>query len=178
MILIIILVVKPYITRSKLKIRFNGGGEKWVLVRGKCLRNKEGVATKISGSVTDISSQKDFEEKINKLKYYDTLTDIPNRKLFINTLRNEIIIAKDTSIKHAILFIDLDNFKEINDTIGHDYGDELLKNVAILFKDSIREGDLVSRVGGDEFFILMRNIEDYSEISTCCEKLQSLLNMK
>ena len=162
--------------RSTMKIKFNGGGEKSVLVRGKCLRNKEGVATKISGSATDISSQVDFEEKINRLKYYDTLTDIPNRKFFIDTLRNEIFIAKDTSIRHAILFIDLDNFKEINDTIGHDYGDELLKKVAILFKNSIIEGDLVSKVGGDEFFILMRNVADYSEISTCCERLQSLLN--
>ena len=80
--------------QSNLKIKFNGGGDKWVLIRGKCLRNKKGVATKISGSVTDISGQKDFENKINKLKYYDILTDIPNRRLFINTLENEIIKGK------------------------------------------------------------------------------------
>ncbi|MCB2310500.1 EAL domain-containing protein [Clostridium tagluense] len=162
--------------QSSLKIKYNGGGDKWVLIRGKCLRNKNGLATKVSGSVTDISGQKDFENKINKLKYYDILTDIPNRKLFINTLESEIIKAKDKEAKHAVLFIDLDNFKEINDTLGHDYGDELLKNVAISLKASIREGDLVSRVGGDEFFILMRNIEDYSEISCLCEKLLSSLN--
>ncbi|MBZ9636960.1 EAL domain-containing protein [Clostridium sp. FP1] len=162
--------------QSSLKIKYNGGGDKWVLIRGKCLRNKNGLATKVSGSVTDISGQKDFENKINKLKYYDILTDIPNRKLFINTLESEIIKAKDKEAKHAVLFIDLDNFKEINDTLGHDYGDELLKNVAISLKASIREGDLVSRVGGDEFFILMKNIEDYSEISCQCEKLLSSLN--
>ncbi|MGH4125014.1 MAG: putative bifunctional diguanylate cyclase/phosphodiesterase [Clostridium sp.] len=162
--------------QSSLKIKYNGGGDKWVLIRGKCLRNKNGIATKVSGSVTDISGQKDFENKINKLKYYDILTDIPNRRLFINTLENEIIKAKDKEAKHAVLFIDLDNFKEINDTLGHDYGDELLKNVAIALKASIREGDLVSRVGGDEFFILMRNIEDYSEISCQCAKLLSSLN--
>ncbi|MBW9155698.1 EAL domain-containing protein [Clostridium sp. FP2] len=162
--------------QSSLKIKYNGGGDKWVLIRGKCLRNKNGLATKVSGSVTDISGQKDFENKINKLKYYDILTDIPNRKLFINTLESEIIKAKDKEAKHAVLFIDLDNFKEINDTLGHDYGDELLKNVAISLKASIREGDLVSRVGGDEFFILMKNIEDYSEISCLCEKLLSSLN--
>lgn len=91
-------------------------------------------------------------------------------------MRNEIFIAKDTSARHAILFIDLDNFKEVNDTIGHDYGDELLKKVAILFKNSIAEGDLLSKVGGDEFFVLMKNVGDYSEISTYCEKLQKLLN--
>ena len=114
--------------------------------------------------------------EINKLKYYDILTDIPNRKLFTNTLENEIINAKDKQVKVAALFIDLDDFKEINDTLGHDYGDELLKNVAISFKDFIKEGDFVSRVGGDEFFILMKNIEDYSEIGCFCERLQSLLN--
>jgi diguanylate cyclase (GGDEF)-like protein/PAS domain S-box-containing protein len=164
--------------QSNVKIKFNGGGHKWVLIRGKSLRNKKGIATKISGSVTDISDQKDFEERINKLKYYDILTDIPNRKLFINTLENEINNSKDNEVKHAVLFIDLDNFKEINDTLGHDYGDRLLKNVAISLKAAIRPGDIVSRVGGDEFFILMRNIEDYSDISSLCEKLLSSLNFE
>ncbi|MBU3142647.1 bifunctional diguanylate cyclase/phosphodiesterase [Clostridium sp. CF012] len=162
--------------QSSLKIMFNGGGDKWVLIRGKCLRNKKGIATKISGSVTDISGQKDFEEKINKLKYYDILTEIPNRRLFINTLGNEIINGRDKTVKHAVLFIDLDNFKEINDTLGHDYGDELLKEVAISLKASIRQGDLVARVGGDEFFILMKNTEDYTIISNLCEKILGVLN--
>jgi len=160
---------------SRLRIKFNGGGEKWVLVRGKCLRNKDGVATKISGSITDISTQKDSEEKIKKLKYFDILTDIPNRQSFINSLENEIIKLRYTDIKNAVLFIDLDNFKEINDTSGHDYGDEILKNVAILFKESIGDSDLVSRVGGDEFFILMKNIENNEQISCLCERLQRLL---
>ena len=162
--------------QSSVKINFNGGGYKWVLIRGKSLRDKKGVATKISGSVTDISGQKDFEEKINQLKYYDILTDIPNRKLFINTLENEIINAKDKEVKHAVVCLDLDNFKEINDTLGHDYGDKLLKNVAIALKASITEGDVVSRAGGDEFFILMKNIQQYSDVSNLCEKLQSSLN--
>lgn len=164
--------------QSTVKIMVNGGGYKWVLIRGKSLRNKKGVATKISGSVTDISTQKDSEEKINRLKYYDILTGIPNRNLFINTLENEIIKSKDKAIKHAVLFIDLDNFKEINDTLGHDYGDKLLKNVAIALKASIKEGDVVARVGGDEFFILMMNIESYSEISSLCEKLLNSLNFE
>ena len=162
--------------QSSLKIEYNGGGDKWVLIRGKCLRNKKGIATKVSGSITDISGQKAFEDKINKLKYYDILTGIPNRKLFINTLEEEINNAADKEVKHAVLFIDLDNFKEINDTLGHNYGDELLKKVAISLKASLRQGDLVSRVGGDEFFILMRNFVDYSVISNLCEKLLSSLN--
>ncbi len=162
--------------KSSLKIIFNGGGDKWILIRGKCLRNKMGIATKISGSVTDISGQKDFENKISKLQYYDILTDIPNRKLFINTLENEVMQGMDRVVKHAVLFIDLDNFKEINDTLGHDYGDELLKNVAIALKDLIKQGDLVARVGGDEFFILMKNIENYEVISILCEKILHRLN--
>ena len=96
--------------KSSIRIKYNGGGYKWVSIRGKCLRDKKGIATKISGSVTDISYQKDFEEKINKLEFYDTLTDIPNRKLFISTLENEIIRSKHKEVKHAILFLDLDNF--------------------------------------------------------------------
>ena len=162
--------------QSRLKIVFNGGGDKWILIRGKCLRDKKGVATKISGSVTDISGQKYYENKINKLKFYDILTDIPNRRLFISTLESEIIKGKDKKVKFAVLFIDLDNFKEINDTLGHDYGDELLKKVSISLKASIRPGDLVSRVGGDEFFILMKNIEDYTAISNLCEKLLGILS--
>jgi len=117
-----------------------------------------------------------IEETINRLQCYDILTDLPNRKFFINTLKIEIVKAKDNKVKIAILFIDIDNFKEINDTLGHDYGDELLKKVATLFKTFIREGDLVSKVGGDEFFVLMNNIEDYDQISSLCERLQSLLN--
>jgi diguanylate cyclase (GGDEF)-like protein/PAS domain S-box-containing protein len=162
--------------QSTLKIMFNGGGYRWVLIRGKCLRNKSGVATKISGSITDISNQKNSEEKINKLKYYDELTEIPNRKLFINTLESEIILAKDREVKHAVLFIDLDNFKEINDTLGHDYGDKLLKGVAISLKESMRKEDFISRVGGDEFFILMRNIDECTEVSSLCERLLFALN--
>jgi len=162
--------------RSSFRVRVNGADDRWVLIRGMCLRNKSGIAIKISGSVTNISDQKDFEEKINKLKYYDILTDIPNRKLFINTLENEIIKAKGKEVKHAVLFIDLDNFKEINDTLGHNYGDKLLKNVATLIKASIRQEDLVSRVGGDEFFILLRNIKDSDQISRLCERILKVLD--
>ena len=162
--------------QSNIKIAFNGGGHRWVLIRGKCMRDKKGIATKMSGSVTDVSSQKSSEAEINKLQYYDALTEIPNRKLFITTLENEIFMARGSEAKHAVLFIDLDNFKEINDTLGHDYGDKLLKAVAITLRESIREVDFISRVGGDEFFILMRNIKDCAEITSICEKLLFALN--
>jgi diguanylate cyclase (GGDEF)-like protein/PAS domain S-box-containing protein len=162
--------------QSNIKIVFNGGGYRWVLIRGKCMRDKKGIATKMSGSVTDVSSQKNSEAEINKLQYYDALTEIPNRKLFIATLESEIIMARDSGAKHAVLFIDLDNFKEINDTLGHDYGDKLLKAVAITLRESIREDDFISRVGGDEFFILMRNITDCTEVTSICEKLLFALN--
>jgi len=172
------IIGKTLYCRTSFRIKTNGVEEKWVLLRGMCMRDKNGIATKISGSITDISNQKDFEEKINKLKYYDILTDTPNRKLFTNTLENEIFKVKDKETIHAVLFIDLDNFKEVNDTLGHDYGDELLKNVALMIKTSIRKDDIVSRAGGDEFFILMRNIKEISEINCLCEKLLSVLSSK
>ncbi|MBU3179743.1 sensor domain-containing protein [Clostridium psychrophilum] len=162
--------------RSTVKLKYNGIADKWILIRGKCLRDSKGIATKISGSMTDVSNQKNSEETINKLQYYDMLTDLPNRKLFMNTLENEINKAMDNKFKLAVLFIDIDNFKEINDTSGHDYGDKLLKKVATLFNKFIKEGNFVSRVGGDEFFVLMSNIEDYEQISILCDRLQSLLN--
>ena len=164
--------------QCRLKLNFNGKNNRWFLIRSMCLRDMEGASIKIVGSILGISNQRNFEEEIDKLKHYDILTDTPNRKLFIITLENEIIKAKCNykKIKHAVLFIDLDNFKEINDTLGHNYGDELLINVANLIKTTIAEGDIVSRVGGDEFFILMKNIKDYSEISKLCVRLQDLLN--
>ena len=164
--------------QCRLKLNFNGTNNRWFLVRSMCLRDARGVAIKIVGSILGIAIQRNFEEEINKLKYYDILTDTPNRKLFISTLENEIVKAKENykQIKHAVLFIDLDDFKEINDTLGHNYGDELLKNVANLIKATIADGDILSRIGGDEFFILMRSIKEYSEISELCVKLQSLLN--
>jgi len=100
------------------------------------------------------------------LAHYDTLTAIPNRMLFQDRLDHAIVKAKRNKSILALFFIDLDQFKYINDSFGHDYGDEILKETAKRLQSIIREGDTVARLGGDEFTIILENIGDIKVIHT------------
>ena len=91
------------------------------------------------------------EEKIQYLAFYDSLTDLPNRRLLLDRLQQALASCMRSGREGALLFIDLDNFKNINDTLGHDIGDALLQQVAQRLESCIREGDTVARLGGDEF---------------------------
>jgi diguanylate cyclase (GGDEF)-like protein/PAS domain S-box-containing protein len=117
-------------------------------------------------SVTDLSQQIE-KEKLNLLAYYDFLTKLPNRALFIDRFKQAVAHSKRTKSMLAICFLDIDNFKLINDNYGHDSGDQLLIEVAKRIKDTIREEDTVSRQGGDEFTLILREIETHSQ----CEQL-------
>jgi diguanylate cyclase (GGDEF)-like protein/PAS domain S-box-containing protein len=116
-------------------------------------------------TVRDITSRKLAEEKIRHQANYDSLTDIPNRMLFNQYLMTAIIDSKANNKKFAVLFIDLDNFKKINDTMGHEVGDNLLIDAASRLNKSVRQQDIVSRLGGDEFLILLNGFESESEIT-------------
>lgn len=111
--------------------------------------------------IRDIRVRKKIEEKIYHLAFHDSLTGLPNRRLFMNTLHNEIVDRRYSKMKLAILFIDLDDFKIINDQFGHDKGDLILIEAAERIKNAIRPTDTVARLGGDEFIILLKDI--YSE---------------
>lgn len=102
----------------------------------------------------DITQEKEAQNKIEHLAYYDSLTELPNRKLLLDRLTYTVANSKRTKEFCGILFIDLDNFKRLNDTKGHEYGDLLLKEVAQRLTHSLRQGDTVSRFGGDEFVVL------------------------
>jgi len=106
----------------------------------------------------DITEQKNFEKVISRLAHYDSLTDIPNRLLIMERIEHSIIVYKRHDIQSAVIFVDLDRFKSINDSLGHHIGDELLKDVAKRIRNTIREEDTVSRLGGDEFVILIPNL--------------------
>ncbi|MCX7748153.1 MAG: EAL domain-containing protein [Clostridia bacterium] len=151
----------PYFS-CEYRLKSGSGEYKWVLARGKALWDLDGNPIRIAGSQTDITDKKEYEEKIHYLAYFDLLTGLPNRTMFEKKLNQELEHALERGQKGAILFLDLDNFKAINDTFGHPVGDNLLKNVAYLLKNFEEEGVLVSRIGGDEFAILLSDITDKS----------------
>ena len=128
------------------------------------------------GIYSDISEQKKTETKLNILAHYDLLTNLPNRALFQDSLRNAVSKAKRSDNKIALMFLDLDNFKMINDTLGHDYGDLLLIEVANRLKAILRTEDTVSRLGGDEFTIILEDIQDNAYPSIVAQKIIDTLS--
>ncbi|WP_374340852.1 EAL domain-containing protein [Azonexus sp.] len=122
------------------------------------VRGSRGEPTHFVASFLDITQRKEAEEQIEFLAYYDSLTHLPNRRL-LNERLDKALIATARHRRHAaLLFIDLDNFKTLNDTMGHAIGDQLLREVALRLRDSVRSNDTVARLGGDEFVILLEEL--------------------
>ncbi|MBI5889927.1 MAG: diguanylate cyclase [Nitrosomonadales bacterium] len=129
------------------------------------------------GIVRDITERKLAEQKIAHLAHYDYLTDLPNRALFLDILQHSIALAKRIERKTAVLFLDLDGFKKINDTQGHDAGDLLLKGVSQRLRETVRESDTVARVGGDEFILVLDNIGSDENAALVANKIISALRV-
>ncbi|HEX8949947.1 MAG TPA: EAL domain-containing protein [Dissulfurispiraceae bacterium] len=125
------------------------------------------------GIVRDITERKRMEEEIRHLAHHDELTGLPNKRLFMEVVKFELAQAQRNERKLAILFLDLDRFKEVNDTLGHGAGDSLLKEVAGRLKASVRKSDTVARIGGDEFNILLSDISRVEDITTIARKVMS-----
>ncbi len=125
------------------------------------VRDESGQVTHYVGTLIDITERKEAERQIEHLAFYDLLTGLPNRRLFVDRLQQAMAGSTRSRSMGALLFIDLDNFKIINDTCGHDVGDQLLIEVARRLVSCVRDGDTVSRLGGDEFVAML---EDLSEI--------------
>ena len=122
------------------------------------LYDEAGNVLRYIAIAADIAASKKAENEINSLAFYDPLTDLPNRRLLLDRLR-QAISSTARSAKHgALLFIDLDNFKTLNDTLGHDTGDQLLRQVAQRLANCVRDGDTVARLGGDEFVVMLRDL--------------------
>ncbi len=117
---------------------------------------------------------KELSEHLDRLANYDELTDIPNRRLFFDKLELAIETYKKIGNKFAIIFIDLDGFKLINDTYGHDIGDKILVNVCRILAVSIREQDIVARVGGDEFVIILSDLQQDFELENIIKRMKEL----
>ncbi|WP_407665405.1 EAL domain-containing protein [Methylovorus mays] len=130
----------------------------WVRIIGQAVVDGHGNITRLEGAIQDISAQKVAESRIQHLAFYDSLTSLPNRQLFIDRLEHTLAYSARTSKSGAVLFIDLDNFKTLNDTMGHDLGDMLLQQVAMRIAGCLRESDTVARFGGDEFVVLLHEL--------------------
>ena len=113
----------------------------------------------------DVTAAKADEEKIRNLAFYDTLTGLPNRRLLWERLRQALVSSIRSSSKHALLFLDLDGFKSLNDTLGHHIGDLLLQETARRIQNCVREVDTVARLGGDEFVIVLEDLSQIPEIA-------------
>ncbi|MGB8516731.1 MAG: diguanylate cyclase, partial [Gallionella sp.] len=135
------------------------------------LYDEQGVITHFLGVQQDVSEKKELERKIEFLAYHDVLTGLPNRMLFNDRVQQAISHAKRDQAQFSLLFVDLDGFKEINDTYGHAAGDQLLKTVAERLRECVREGDTVSRLGGDEFMVLLRNIFVLEDLQNVAQKI-------
>lgn len=140
------------------------GNYKWILSKGKAIWNSEGKAIRLAGSFTDISEHKHIEDRLNLLAYYDTLTELPNRVLFEINIKELINEKNKSNTKFALIYMDIDNFKHINDTLGHMSGDLFLKYISDILKSQVKAPDFAARLSGDEFAIIIENINDKNDV--------------
>lgn len=140
---------------------------KWLMIN--VMTDDEGNPTGYVGIFSDLSEQKKAEKKLEELSFYDPLTNLPNRVLFYDRLSVGMSIAKREKHQLAVLFIDLDRFKKVNDSLGHNVGDELLELIAKRFLTLGRESDTVARLGGDEFAILLPELKTAEDASVVAQ---------
>jgi diguanylate cyclase (GGDEF)-like protein/PAS domain S-box-containing protein len=153
------------------------GSVKWVLARGMVVaRTPDGKPQRMIGTHADITKRKAMEERMRYMAHYDPLTELPNRSLISDRLQQAVIKAKRDKSHMALMFLDLDKFKPVNDTLGHEIGDLLLKQVAQRLQDSVRASDTVARIGGDEFVVLLPAIEAEQDATVVAEKILQALN--
>lgn len=148
----------------------------WLRTSKVPLRDENNQVIGVLGIYQDITKQRTIEEQIRHLAHYDPLTDLPNRTLFSDRLQQALAAARRDRMHLALMFVDLDKFKQINDSLGHYIGDLLLKEVAKRMQGCVRESDTVARIGGDEFVVLLPSIETTRDAVLVAEKIREAIN--
>lgn len=141
------------------------------IIEAGVLHDADGQVCGFMGAISDITDLKNAQIQMENLAYYDPLTGLANRRLFRNRLDKALLQARRDGTSLALLFLDLDQFKRINDSLGHDAGDQLLIETARRILESVRETDTVSRIGGDEFTVLLSDITSSHEVHAVAEKI-------
>ncbi|RNB50877.1 bifunctional diguanylate cyclase/phosphodiesterase [Brevibacillus gelatini] len=147
----------------------------WTESKINPILDEEGNVSKLLLVTRDITDRKQSEELIHHLAYHDPLTDLPNRRMYVQHLSREIMHAKRFQSNLAVLFLDLDRFKDVNDSFGHDVGDLLLVEVSNRLRQCLRPGDVVARLGGDEFTVLFSQLNDREEAAVLADQIMNAL---
>ena len=156
--------------------RRKSGEVYWEEVHISPVRDEEGVITHYVAVKLDITERKELNQHLSHMAHYDVLTDLPNRSLFFERVSQGLALARRNRSRLALLFIDLDRFKPINDTWGHEAGDLTLKEVARRLQRCVRASDTVGRIGGDEFVVLLLDTDGEQAVLGVAEKIRALLS--
>jgi diguanylate cyclase (GGDEF)-like protein len=148
-----------------------GGDYRWLSTKGDAMLDLDGEPMKILWVTEDISRRKDMDARVRFLAHHDLLTGLPNRSLFQDRMQQAIAAAKRVQSRIALLFIDIDHFKQVNDTLGHRAGDILLQKVAARLRDCVRDTDTVCRHAGDEYLIALTSLHEPAEAARIGEKV-------
>ena len=160
------------------RLQQQSGAYRWMLCRGLAVRNLQDSPYRLAGSQTDITERRLVEAELWHQAFHDALTGLPNRFLFSQRLEQLLEQAKwQKDYLFAVLFLDLDRFKVLNDSLGHLQGDQLLKAIARRLEKCLRPGDTVSRMGGDEFMVLLEQIADATDANRMAERIQQELKL-
>ena len=158
------------------RIRNSNGNYLWVLSRGLAVRDEDGAPYRMAGSQSDITGRKLAEARLAHDAVHDALTGLPNRVLFLDRLQNRLErIKRNPDVSFAVMFLDLDRFKVVNDSLGHAVGDQLLVTIANRLKLCVRPDDTISRLGGDEFAILLDSVNDVGDTHLVADRIRSRL---
>ncbi len=152
------------------------GSIRWVHDRAFPVRDGDGRIYRIAGIAEDVTDRKHAEERLEHLAHYDVMTNLPNRVLFYDRLKQALVQAKRNRWTTGIMFIDVDRFKNVNDTLGHAVGDNLLQQIAERLSRSIRSGDTVGRLGGDEFAIVLSTLASAQDVNIVAQKIMTSFN--